>query len=422
MTTWVTQRVLASCAVLLLAGVVLACGGSATLTASTSPRWACPSPLPKPYGSSGPIKRQWQQCDTDPVTGVRSCETKTEYYEVWEQEYANLGGPPFPSPTPYGFNGKNFAFGQRVEVAPLHALVTATAGPRISAEGTPDNSQLYHIAITWTNPTAEALPIQYDAQVRLRAVTTPDGRVRTDSGWGITAQALEAAHGTTLPSRIPTGESSVMLPIIAPAGTPKIVEINFPLRGIPSVGSTPTPNTDLQRTDTQYLTVQWTNSGFDYYGAPACGDAGALTDWGSGPKPAAPVSAPAGADRLVQIALGQVGKSYVWGAKGPETFDCSGLATWSYAQIGISIPQGTAGQWPQMKPVGQAALKPGDLVFFAIEGGSVDHVGILAGDLNGDGKWDMVHAASPKLGVRIDYDIFNSRYYQARIRGFRTAR
>jgi cell wall-associated NlpC family hydrolase len=98
------------------------------------------------------------------------------------------------------------------------------------------------------------------------------------------------------------------------------------------------------------------------------------------------VPAPPGADRLVQIALNQVGKPYVWGAKGPEAFDCSGLASWSYAQIGIRIPQGTAGQWPHMRAVTRAHLQPGDLIFFDIAGsGRIDHVELLAGDLDHDG-------------------------------------
>jgi hypothetical protein len=42
--------------------------------------------------------------------------------------------------------------------------------------------------------------------------------------------------------------------------------------------------------------------------------------------------------------------------------------------------------------------------------------------VNGDGAWDLIHAASPELGVRVDYHVFASAYYQPRIRGFRTAR
>jgi cell wall-associated NlpC family hydrolase len=135
------------------------------------------------------------------------------------------------------------------------------------------------------------------------------------------------------------------------------------------------------------------------------------------------MAAPPGAERIVQLALEQVGKRYVWGAKGPEQFDCSGLVAWLYGQIGLRIPQGTAGQWPQMTPIAASQLQPGDLVFFAIEGGRrVDHVGMLVGDLNGDGQWDMVHAANPALGVRVDYDILQSPYYATRVVGFRTAR
>jgi cell wall-associated NlpC family hydrolase len=76
-----------------------------------------------------------------------------------------------------------------------------------------------------------------------------------------------------------------------------------------------------------------------------------------------------------------------------------------------------------MRTVETPDLQPGDLVFFDIAGlGQIDHVGILMGDLNGDGRWDMEHAANPQLGVRIDYGIFESAYYAPRMRGFRTAR
>jgi len=75
-----------------------------------------------------------------------------------------------------------------------------------------------------------------------------------------------------------------------------------------------------------------------------------------------------------------------------------------------------------MRPVAAGALQPGDLIFFSIAGTSrIDHVGLLA-DVNSDGTWDLIHAASPELGVRIDHNVFSSAYYQSRIRGFRTAR
>ncbi|MBC8159824.1 MAG: C40 family peptidase, partial [Roseiflexaceae bacterium] len=54
---------------------------------------------------------------------------------------------------------------------------------------------------------------------------------------------------------------------------------------------------------------------------------------------ALPVAAPPGAARVVQLALSQIGKPYVWGDEGPSTFDCSGLMQWSYGQIGRTIPR-----------------------------------------------------------------------------------
>jgi cell wall-associated NlpC family hydrolase len=312
-------------------------------------------------------------------------------------------------------------FGQRVEVAPLHVFIDASAGPRVG------NDQLYFLTLSWSNPTGQPIPIRYGEQLTLRAITQVSGAQRAD-GWATTSVAIQQARQERLPDAIVPGSSTVRVPVLAPPGKPKTVELRL-LRGSApgsatvTPGATPTPNADLRRAEGQWLTVQWTDTHLNYFGAPPCGDAGALTEWGSGPKAAPPIAPPPGANRLIQLALAQVGKPYVWGAKGPNVFDCSGLATWVYGQIGIRIPQGTAGQWPGMKPVSRAEVQPGDLVYFdmALEGG-IDHVGFVAGDLDGDGTWDLIHAANPKLGVRIDHNLFGSTYYAPRIRGFRTAR
>ena len=44
---------------------------------------------------------------------------------------------------------------------------------------------------------------------------------------------------------------------------------------------------------------------------------------------------------VVDYALSRIGCPYVWGAAGPNEFDCSGLVTWAYAQVGISVPHQT---------------------------------------------------------------------------------
>jgi cell wall-associated NlpC family hydrolase len=394
----------------------LACNGSAVLVAST-PKWACPSPTPKPYGPGGPVKQTEEyDCITDPITGVRTCKEREIYYAEWEQEYGDLGGPPFPSPTPYGIKGTSYPFGYRVAIGPIFALVDATVGQVL-----PDGQQLTLVHLQWYNPTAEAIPYRVNDLVRVRAITDPSGRIISSQRWGVTYASLVAAGVSALPTAIPSGNSAVSVPIHTPQGTLKTVELEFP--SVPAApGATPTPNPDLAAAPAS-LVVTWTRT----TALSGCDDPGALTPWDDGPGVAwghdAPIGtpAPSGTSRLIQIALQQVGKPYVWGAKGPEVFDCSGLTEWSYAQIGIRIPRGTAGQWPEMRPVAVGQLQPGDLVFFAIEGGRVDHVGLVA-DVNGDGQWDLIHAASPQYGVRVDLNLFGSRYYAPRITGFRTAR
>lgn len=76
-------------------------------------------------------------------------------------------------------------------------------------------------------------------------------------------------------------------------------------------------------------------------------------------------------------ALTKVGDPYVWGAAGPNSFDCSGLVVWAYAQIGISLPHFTGDQWNSGVHVSRSQLQPGDLVFFFPD---IGHVGIYVGN------------------------------------------
>jgi cell wall-associated NlpC family hydrolase len=87
-------------------------------------------------------------------------------------------------------------------------------------------------------------------------------------------------------------------------------------------------------------------------------------------------------DQIASLALAEQGKPYVWAAAGPSSFDCSGLVTYVFAKIGISVPHSSYAQAAMGSPVDRANLQPGDLVFF--NGNS--HVGIYIGGGN------MVHA------------------------------
>lgn len=79
---------------------------------------------------------------------------------------------------------------------------------------------------------------------------------------------------------------------------------------------------------------------------------------------------------VVAAAMSRIGAPYVWGATGPDSFDCSGLVQWSYAQVGKSLPRVSDAQIWGGTPVSLEDLQPGDVVGYS--GGG--HVGIYIGD------------------------------------------
>ncbi|MEV0320124.1 NlpC/P60 family protein [Streptomyces sp. NPDC050658] len=99
------------------------------------------------------------------------------------------------------------------------------------------------------------------------------------------------------------------------------------------------------------------------------------------------------AAKVIDFAEAQIGKPYVWGATGPDSYDCSGLTQDAWKAAGIDLPRTT---WDQVKvgtTVKTADAKPGDLVFFYDD---ISHVGIYIGD----GK--MIHAPKPGTNVRVE--------------------
>ncbi|CDR75854.1 C40 family peptidase [Lactobacillus delbrueckii] len=104
-------------------------------------------------------------------------------------------------------------------------------------------------------------------------------------------------------------------------------------------------------------------------------------------------------NKVVKMAKKQVGKRYVYGATGPNAFDCSGLTSYVYSHaIGKYISRTTYSQVYQGKTVkvSTASLKKGDLLFWGSKS-SPYHVGIYVGG----GQY--VHAATPSQGVRKQY-------------------
>ena len=110
--------------------------------------------------------------------------------------------------------------------------------------------------------------------------------------------------------------------------------------------------------------------------------------------------------KLVSLAKSKLGCKYVWGATGPNTFDCSGLTSWVHKQMGISIPRTSLAQSNSGKAVSKSDLQVGDLVFFKTTSAPVGHVGIYVG--NGQ----FIHA--PNSSKPVKYDSLSSSYYSSR--------
>jgi len=78
---------------------------------------------------------------------------------------------------------------------------------------------------------------------------------------------------------------------------------------------------------------------------------------------------------VVGIAMQYLGVPYVWGGSTPRGFDCSGLVSYVFAQIGVSVPHSSYSQFGMGTAISINDLQPGDLVFFA----GASHVGIYIG-------------------------------------------
>jgi peptidoglycan DL-endopeptidase CwlO len=131
------------------------------------------------------------------------------------------------------------------------------------------------------------------------------------------------------------------------------------------------------------------------------------------PAPAPPVVAPVplvgsasgGHPEAASIAMRSLGVPYVWGGASPAGFDCSGLVTYVYAQLGISLPHYAAAQYNSGTPVAGDQLQPGDLVFFD----GLNHVGVCIGG------GEMIHAPHTGDVVKISpLSDFGNSYVGAR--------
>lgn len=110
--------------------------------------------------------------------------------------------------------------------------------------------------------------------------------------------------------------------------------------------------------------------------------------------------------KLVEEAKKHLGKKYVWGATGPNTFDCSGLTQYCHKKLGISIPRTSLEQSRSGKLIAKSNLQVGDLIFWKTTSAPVGHVGMYIGNNQ------FIHAPNSKSVVKIDS--LNNSYYASK--------
>ena len=115
-------------------------------------------------------------------------------------------------------------------------------------------------------------------------------------------------------------------------------------------------------------------------------------------------------DRIIDYAQSKLGSKYVWGATGPNTFDCSGFVQYVYKKsINMDLPRVSTDQADYKPRVSLMSMRKGDLVFFETTGqGRISHVGIYMGERQ------FIHASSG--GKRVMISSLETDYYNRSFR------
>lgn len=116
------------------------------------------------------------------------------------------------------------------------------------------------------------------------------------------------------------------------------------------------------------------------------------------------------AGKAIAAAQAELGKPYVFGSVGPDTWDCSSLMQHAWQAVGVQITRTTYTQVesPRLRQIPYQQRRAGDLIYFKMNGaaGPFDHVGMIF-----DGQ-RMIEA--PRTGLTVRYQVYNDGYYRSR--------
>lgn len=112
---------------------------------------------------------------------------------------------------------------------------------------------------------------------------------------------------------------------------------------------------------------------------------------------------------VINFAKKELDKPYLWGAIGPDSFDCSGLIYYAYKEVGIDLPRTSKEQSKVGQRISKTELKPGDLLFYDTDGTGVSHVSMYIGG----GK--MIQSSNAGVNISdVDRKYWADRYLFAK--------
>ncbi|MFG2359517.1 NlpC/P60 family protein [Streptomyces sp. NPDC048521] len=259
-------------------------------------------------------------------------------------------------------------------------------------------------AVTRTGRTAQARQAgQATGQWQPQPWATPGGAAMAPAA-PTTPAPLMGNTGTAIP--VPVTDTGSLAYPVGPA--PVTDTGSLPYLGAAAVTGTGTlpPSTAADVTDTGSLAypdgtaVDVTGTGFPSdptgtgpFAASASGSSAIATGSGSLPLPPPAPESPRAlrAAKAIAFARAQLGKPCVWGATGPDSYDCSSLTQAAWKAAGVTLPRAAHEQALAGAPVTLTGLEPGDLVLFFDDD---RHVGLHVGD------GMMVHAPGPGSSIR----------------------
>lgn len=122
-------------------------------------------------------------------------------------------------------------------------------------------------------------------------------------------------------------------------------------------------------------------------------------------------------DEVLEEACKHIGKRYVYGSPGPDTFDCSGFTSYCYRKVGIELDRTSKDQALNGFPVSRKQLRKGDIIIFGSRKNPrrIGHVGIVVEYYPETGRFKFIHAASSGVEFQwSDHSYYSIRYLGAR--------